>query len=770
MKLDPGTRVDRYEVEGPLGSGGMAVVYRVRHVELDTVHALKVINTDDDELRERLLREGRAQGRVRHPAVLAVTDLVDVDGFPGLVLEFVAGGRSLADLLRRGPPSLDEARRLGRALIEGVAAAHRQGLVHRDLKPSNVLIQTVDGVHLPKVADFGLAKVIADESAALTDSGMSLGTPAYMAPEQARDSRSVDHRADLWSLGAILYELVAGHRAFAGGSLPEIIASVVQGRFEPLPDTVPPELRGAIEAALVTEPEVRIQSADELLARWTGGEAGSTVQGAPAPGSSGPAEDPTLAFGDPDLHPTLDELLDGQATEHLVECASCRVDLSLYRSTFEEEPPTGPSPRAWAAMGALAGVPLGVGTLSVAFGSVRDIGIIGVFGPLILAVFAASTGATGWLAARQRGGRPVGSLRWMALPVALGLVGLVGAVMGMVQATAAVDTMPADRRAMAALWGTQVALTSSLAGWQLTGLTALLFAFAAAACRPLGSTPSTGRNPAVPLGVAAGAGTIVWLIEATAGIDRPASFLLFAVLAGAGGAIALSESWEHDVALRARVSVWVGGALAVLTTGMAVEVQDLRRLVIAATDSQGADLLSLGEQIVIRLTWPARWLAPWMAAIGLAVAAAARGRPRAPRVDTWGPLLVVWVGAMVIFLGASPAPRELADRIPRALDTVALDGLFSGLRIDPRPAGADRTLHGIGAVVEPGSTGLRLGDRIFAWNGQPLDTASLWASQLEDRRCSAPPTDGCLAPGAPVAVTLLRGEPPVLVPAELELR
>ncbi len=122
MRLERGRRIDRYEVEDELGQGGMAVVYRVRHVDLDTIHALKVINTDDDELRERLLREGRAQGRIRHPAVLAVTDLVDVDGSPGLVLEFVDGGTTLADLLRRGAPPIDEARRLGRALIEGVLA------------------------------------------------------------------------------------------------------------------------------------------------------------------------------------------------------------------------------------------------------------------------------------------------------------------------------------------------------------------------------------------------------------------------------------------------------------------------------------------------------------------------------------------------------------------------------------------------------------------------------------------------------------------------
>ena len=770
MKLEPGKRIDRYEVEGRLGSGGMAVVYRVRHVDLDTVHALKVINTDDDELRERLLREGRAQGRIHHPAVLAVTDLVDVEGSPGLVLEYVKGGRSLAELLKAGGVSMDEARRLGRAMIEGVAAAHRHGLVHRDLKPSNILLDRVDGVELPKVADFGLAKVVSDESAGITGSGLSLGTPAYMAPEQARDSRSVDHRADLWSLGAILYELVAGHRAFAGGSLPEIIASVIQGRFEPLPEHVPDELRAAIESALVLDPAVRIQSADELLTRWTSGESIPSIRTSPPPLPVTRALDRTLAFGDSDLHPTLDQLLDGEAEEHLTLCASCRVDLSLYRSTFGDSAPSGPSPAKWATMGLVAGLPVGIGTLSVAFGSVREIGIAGFFGYITVFAFALSVGATGWLAARQRQGRPVGALRWLLAPMGVTLLGLVGAVIGMTMATTAVDTMPAEDRAVAALQGAQIALTSSLAGWLLTGLGALIFAYAAAASRPEGTAPSRDRNPTLPLGLALGGGTIVWLLEALAGLDRPASFLLFVVIALAGGAIALSETWQHDVSLRARVAVWVGGMMAVLTTGMAVEVQDLRRLVLSALASQGADLVSLGEEIVVRLTWPALWVLPWVLASALGVIAAGRGRPRAPRIDTWGPAFGVLAMALIIFLGAASAPRALADRIPRALDTIALDGLFGGLRIDPRPPGAERSVHGIGAVVEPGSSKLLEGDRIFAWDGKPLDTASLWAAQLQDQLCTAAPAEGCLEVGAALPITLLRGDPPALVQAELVLR
>src|SRR6185436_4732231 len=131
--MKPGTRIDRYEVEGTLGSGGMAVVYAVKHVVLGTHHALKVLTIQSQSLRERLLREGRLQGTLRHPNVVGVTDVVDADGVLGLVLERV-DGPSLDQWLARGRPSVEDADRIGRGLLAGLEAAHRHGLVHRDLK------------------------------------------------------------------------------------------------------------------------------------------------------------------------------------------------------------------------------------------------------------------------------------------------------------------------------------------------------------------------------------------------------------------------------------------------------------------------------------------------------------------------------------------------------------------------------------------------------------------------------------------------------------
>jgi len=272
MELTPGTVIDRYTVDSVLGEGGMAVVYRVHHNQLGTVHALKVLSLTSRSIRERLVQEGRVQARLSHPNVVSVTDVIDVGGAPGLVMEYVRGP-DLDTLLHHQHLSLEQADVLAQDILGAVMAAHRQQYIHRDLKPANImLLITPDGL-VPKITDFGLAKLLDDEGSAKTRTGATMGTPHYMAPEQIRDAKSVGPEADVFSLGAILYELVCGERAFQGDGLFEIFKAVAEGSYTPprtlVPD-IPERMEAAIIGALQVDLALRIPSVEQLLAVWKG--------------------------------------------------------------------------------------------------------------------------------------------------------------------------------------------------------------------------------------------------------------------------------------------------------------------------------------------------------------------------------------------------------------------------------------------------------------------------------------------------------------------
>jgi serine/threonine-protein kinase len=278
-RLQTGDVVERYRVESVLGEGGVAVVYRVRHTSLGTLHALKVLELDHPRLRERLLQEGRLQATLRHPNLLPVSDVLDVQGAPGLLMPFVGGG-TLADLLTGGPLAIPEAERLFRAVVAGVAYAHDQGMVHRDLKPENILLEE-DGQAL--VADFGIARCLHGEGGqSHTRAGVAMGTPAYMPPEQVRDARSADHRADIYALGVILYEMLSGRPPFAGQDPVAIVSRVEAGDYPPLAQTEDPVGQGleqAVTSCLAPQPNSRPQSCDELLGLLDGeGPAGGRIQ------------------------------------------------------------------------------------------------------------------------------------------------------------------------------------------------------------------------------------------------------------------------------------------------------------------------------------------------------------------------------------------------------------------------------------------------------------------------------------------------------------
>jgi serine/threonine protein kinase len=298
VTLSAGTIIEgRYEVEYPLGAGGMASVWYVRHLQLKTSHALKVLHQTAPDIRARLLEEGRIQARLKHPRIVRVTDVVALPAGIGLVMDFVSGP-SLNQLLAHGPFQLSQAVAIGTGVLEGVAYAHAAGLVHRDLKPSNVLLEKGPGGFEAKVVDFGLAKALSRAAPGMTLAQSTMGTPGYMAPEQYRDAASVDARADVFSLGALLYELVCGAAPFVGGDIIDLFRQAEEEDYVAVAQhapTLPAALIELITQSLKPDPAQRPADAGELLERWRRGAetildaavSSETLQtvGGPDPGS-----------------------------------------------------------------------------------------------------------------------------------------------------------------------------------------------------------------------------------------------------------------------------------------------------------------------------------------------------------------------------------------------------------------------------------------------------------------------------------------------------
>ena len=240
MSLLPGARVGVYEVVDLVGRGGMGEVYRALDTSLRRYVAIKVLPAHvsaDRESVARFEREALTLATLNHPNIAVVHGFVEVTSEgshssrgKALVMELV-DGETLADRLTRGPLSLDEAFRIAGQIADALEAAHEKGIVHRDLKPANVKL-TPSG--LVKVLDFGLAKVVVDDETSGASSTVTvatapatiLGTPAYMAPEQAQ-GRPADRRADIWAFGVVLYEMVSGVRPFRGASAHETLAAVL---------------------------------------------------------------------------------------------------------------------------------------------------------------------------------------------------------------------------------------------------------------------------------------------------------------------------------------------------------------------------------------------------------------------------------------------------------------------------------------------------------------------------------------------------------------
>jgi serine/threonine protein kinase len=292
MTLTPGTKLGPYEIQAPLGAGGMGEVYRARDTRLGRDVAIKVLPShlsSDPELKARFEREAKAISALSHPHICHLYDIGCQDGTDYLVMELLEG-ESLADRLRKGPLPLKQALQYAVEIAQALETAHANGIVHRDLKPGNVML-TKSGA---KLLDFGLAKPapglagsasgsMATMSKPLTMQGTILGTFQYMAPEQLQ-GHDADARSDLFALGAVLYEMITGRRAFAGKSQISVMSAILEKEPEPVSSVqpmAPLALDHVIQRALAKNPDDRWQTSRDFMQelKWSG-DGGALSSGA----------------------------------------------------------------------------------------------------------------------------------------------------------------------------------------------------------------------------------------------------------------------------------------------------------------------------------------------------------------------------------------------------------------------------------------------------------------------------------------------------------
>ncbi len=277
-------RLAHYRILNKLGAGGMGEVYRARDEQLDRDVAVKVLpasSFDDPAARARLVREARAAAALNHPNICAVYEVGEAHGQANIAMEQVEG-RTLGARLAAGASPPDQIVHFGRQLADALAHAHDRGVVHRDLKSGNVIV-TPDG-HV-KVLDFGLAKrstptdltqAVTELNVSLAQPGTAVGTLPYMAPEQLR-GHNAQMPSDVWALGVVLYEMATGTLPFGGQTSFELSAAILNSAPAPLPHSVPPTVRTAIEGCLEKDPSLRFQNGGDVRTALAGVRAGTPV-------------------------------------------------------------------------------------------------------------------------------------------------------------------------------------------------------------------------------------------------------------------------------------------------------------------------------------------------------------------------------------------------------------------------------------------------------------------------------------------------------------
>jgi hypothetical protein len=285
MPLSPGTHLGPYEITATLGAGGMGEVYRARDTRLERTVAIKILPahlSSDPVRKQRFEREAKTISSLNHPHICVLHDVGSQDGIDYLVMECVEG-ETLAKRLEKGPLPLDQVLKYGMQIADALDKAHRSGVVHRDLKPGNIILTSTGA----KLLDFGLARPAvpsaslatltgtAPQQPPLTQEGAIVGTFQYMSPEQV-EAKELDGRSDVFSLGAVLYEMLTGQRAFQGNSQLSVASAILEKEPSPISTIkplTPPALDHAIRRCLAKDPEERWQTARdlELELKWMAG-------------------------------------------------------------------------------------------------------------------------------------------------------------------------------------------------------------------------------------------------------------------------------------------------------------------------------------------------------------------------------------------------------------------------------------------------------------------------------------------------------------------
>ena len=352
------TVAGKYRLERLIGRGGMGSVWAARHLQLDTLVAVKFIDSVSDvaDARMRFEREARAAAQLRSPHVVQILDHgIDDDERPYIAMELLEG-EDLGERLRRTPRlSLQATATIVTQAAKALRRAHDGGVIHRDLKPGNIFLARFDDDEVVKLLDFGVAKLRYNELAPgvqMTQTGVIFGSPSYMSPEQARGNRVLDHRTDLWSLAVIVFRCITGSKPFEAGSIGDLVIKLC---IDPLPmptkiaPDLPPEMDRFFERAFARDPDQRFQSAaalavelEAIVARASATASPVVAALPPAPAAPAPAPAPAPL---PPPPPSSGESMSGAFARPAGGLGvSARIELAIPRPAALEDPTTSPLP------------------------------------------------------------------------------------------------------------------------------------------------------------------------------------------------------------------------------------------------------------------------------------------------------------------------------------------------------------------------------------------------------------------------------------------
>ncbi|MGE5731343.1 MAG: serine/threonine-protein kinase, partial [Gemmatimonas sp.] len=258
-----------YELDCEIGRGGMGVVYRGKDRRLKRTVAIKVLPPElafRSDIKTRFLREAETAAQLNHPNIVDIYAVDEAEGIVYFVMAYITGDNLAKRLHDHGALSVEETRRTLRDVADALAYAHERGVVHRDIKPDNILIDSQSG--RPMVTDFGIARAVSDGDTRLTATGIAIGTPTYMSPEQAAGERTIDGRSDLYSLGVVGYQMLTGLPPFVANSTPAILVKHISERPTPIEQRradVPPDLARVVMTLLEKDPANRFPSANSVV-------------------------------------------------------------------------------------------------------------------------------------------------------------------------------------------------------------------------------------------------------------------------------------------------------------------------------------------------------------------------------------------------------------------------------------------------------------------------------------------------------------------------